>query len=177
MFARLMRLATLHLGLAVLALAAGCGSGDDEPAPEPASTSPAETTTATTTSKKPAKAGLAKPVYPTCGVRRFNEPVEVPLVAEGGGQYWRLVYQLPASAPRIEGQATQLTLVEQPPTVEGIGVEGGRDVVIAGKKVSLRRARPDTPSNVAQWRTKRARYSLLADGSIAELRRMIRCLP
>jgi hypothetical protein len=135
---------------------------------------------------KPAKAdppppkevpGLPKPVFPRCGVGRFNKPVTVPLVSDNGAQYWRVLYQVPVTAPKVNGVPTQLTLVEQSAKNLRGKLDGGKEVEVAGRKVSLRPAQPETPSNVAQWKTGKAKYILLADGNIAEMRKVIACFP
>jgi len=161
---------------ACLALAA-CGGDDEETTPAVTrSAAPAEEPGAATTTSAARAGGLAKPILANCGVEKFGKPATVPLVNDVGRQYWRVIYQLPMSAPRIQGQQTQVTVVEQAPARRG-KLEGGRDVRIAGRNVNFRRARSDTPSHVALWVTDRARYTLLADGSVADVRRMIRCMP
>jgi hypothetical protein len=179
MFARLMRLARLHVStLATVALVSGgCGGSDDSSTPPRQPTTTASATTTTTAAAPAGAAGLAKPVYPRCGVKRFTKPVTAPLVADGGAQYWRILYQVPVTAPRVADLPSQLTIVEQAPNGRRGSLQGGREIVVAGHKVSLRPATKKTPSNVAQWKTSKAKYILLADGSIAQLRRVIACFP
>ena len=171
-----MRSAPWHLALLLACVVtAGCGGDDDEPAPA-AAKKPAPAKDKAATTKEAAK-GLAKPIFATCGVDKFGKPATIPLVNDVGHQYWRVIYQLPMSAPRIQGQQTQVTVVEQAPSAKRGTLEGGRDVRIAGRKVNFRRARPKTPSHVALWTTDIARYTLLTDGSIADVRRVIACFP
>jgi hypothetical protein len=176
MFARLMHVALVHLAFVAAAVAtiAGCG-GSEASTPRAPVTS---TSAGTAHVKAPAHApGLAKPIYLRCGVGRFKKPSATPLVAPGGAQYWRIVYLTPVTAPNIRGLPRNVTIVEQAPAGARGALQGGHDVAIAGRTVSLRPGNTKTPANVAQWKTHKARYILLADGSLAQLRRLIPCFP
>src|SRR4051794_4077157 len=152
-----MRLARLHaVTLLVLALAGGgCGGSSSKTTVESAST-------ATTAKNQPPPpkhvSGLAKPIFARCEVKRFNKPVTVPLVASNGTQYWRVLYQIPVTAPRVGDLPTQLTIVEESPSYPRGTLTGGHDVTIAGRNVNLRPGQAKTPANVAQWKTKTAKY-------------------
>ena len=176
MFARLMRVPILALGAATLVAIAGCGGSDSS---DKTTSSAAKTTSSTSTAAKaPASAaGLEKPLFATCGVKRFQKPQKAPLVGAGGAQYWRVVYLLPATAPTIEGQPSNLTLVEQTPAGPRRKLDGGHDEVIGKITVSLRPGNSKTPANVAQWTTPKARYVLIADGGLPALRKLIPCFP
>jgi hypothetical protein len=179
MFARLMRSARCHAVALVLASAAAltaCGGSDSGDTKATTTAAAANTKTAKSAPAPAKAAGLGKPIYPRCAISRFGDPQVTP-ITDSGPMYWRITYQLPASAPRVAGIPIQLTLIEQAPEGSRGKLNGAREVVVAGHSVSLRRARPKTPSNVARWKTAKARYTLLQDGEISNVRRVIACLP
>ena len=165
------------VALACLAALAGCGGGGDKGSSGTTSSAAATTPTTGTVAKAPASAaGLAKPFYPSCGVKRFGKPTASPLV-NNGAQYWQVDYKVPPTAPRVTGLTSVVTIVEQAPTGPRGKVNGGHEIVVAGRAVSLSPRTTKSPSNVAQWKTKAAKYLMLADGTTATLRQIISCLP
>ena len=164
-----------HMALACLVALAGCGGGGDDGAAPATSSSTGSSSTAA--AKAPASAaGLAKPLYPSCGVGRFGKPSASPDVADGA-QYWQVDYKVPPTAPRVVGATTVVTIVEQQPAQPRGKIGGGHEIVVAGHKVSLSPRTTKSPSNVAQWKTKAAKYLMLADGTTAALKKIIACLP
>jgi hypothetical protein len=154
---------------------AGCGSDDGgtEPAASAASPQPATTQEAPPPDSSTV---LAEPLLPRCGVDKLGKPQTEPKLNDGRTG-WQIVYQNASSAPRVPGQPSVVTIVEQPPAGPRGSLQGGRDVTVAGHKVSFRDATSETPSNVAQWKTRKARYVVLADGAPGALERIIGCLP
>lgn len=152
------------------ALLAGCGGG---------SGSGAKPSSSHTTSTAPAAhvTGLAKPVYPRCGVERFAKPQTAPLHGNTVGQYWQVSYILPSKAPQIKGAMSLITLLEQSPELKAGAVQGGQKLVFGGQTVSFRKAGGKTPQNVVQWRTAAARYIMIVDGPLAAIKRLVSCLP
>jgi hypothetical protein len=137
------------------ALAAGCGGGK-------------------TSSQA---AAPSQPIAPTCGIDNFAAPHIGPAAGTGGG--WELDYQYPPKAPRppAPGETTVLAITEKAPIAGRKRVQGGHDVVVAGRQVSLLKANGGR-AYVAEWTTKRARYIGLATGSKPDtLERVIGCLP
>lgn len=161
----------------MLALAVSACGGGSEPSSGSADDGLPSTTTGPAAAP-PAKApGLANAIRPACGVGTLKKPHVDAQLGDNGGQYWRLVYESPVTAPRIKGAITILTIVEQDPALPRGSLDGGHDVKVAGRSVSLRQGTKKTPSNVAQWKTRKARYIVLADGSLQSLERLIRCFP
>ena len=122
--------------------------------------------------------GLAKPLFPRCGVRAFGEP-QVVEIAEHGG--WRLVYTHPAAqnAPDVKGVTTTINIDERPPGSKRVSYAkqpGARVLRVRGLKVDFAPAE-SADAFSAQWVTKRARYSVLADGSGQIVRKLVRCVP
>ena len=169
--------ADIALLLACIAVA-GCGGEDEKAASPVKQAAAAPEASASEAAAVPAKKalGLPKPIYATCGVDRFEKPAAEPLLG-GAAQYWRVIYQVPVTAPRVKDRASLLTIVEQAPSGKRGGLEGAREIVVGGHKVSLREGNAETPAHVARWKTEKARYTLLADGSLGELRRIIGCFP
>jgi hypothetical protein len=141
--------------LSVLALLGGCG--DDE-----------------TADKRP---GLAKAIYPRCGVDSFEPTRARPHPREKGA--WVLTYAIKRNPdrPPPPGATTGATIYESPPTGGRPKLGNGRDVTIAGRRVSLVDRTAQT-SYVASWNTKTANYTVIADGSSPRaIGELVRCLP
>jgi hypothetical protein len=160
------------------ALPAGCGGdGGSRAASAPTSVATATTTeTATTTTETTATRGLAHPIYPTCGVERFNPPT-VNSSVKKGTRIWQIAYALPPNAPTIAGQSTQLTLLEYPATTGHKHVAGGHDVRLGGKVISVKPKTTKSPVTLASWSTRRARYFVVDLAGVSDtLRQFVRCL-
>lgn len=139
-------------------LVAGCGGGNS----------------------KPGEAGLARPVYPRCVPGKFAKPRSMPVKGPNGGRAWQVAYLYPPppAAPPLRGQTTNVLIAEQSPELSRGRIRQGTEMVIAGRHVSFHRPDSRGPVFAAQWKTSRARYVVLANGSRdATLRGFIRCLP
>lgn len=145
-----------------------CGDDDESPSRRAAEQRPAAET-------KPAgPPGPAQPLLARCGTDHFGPPD-----AARDARGWKITYQLrPGAQPRTApAQTSVVTLLERSPTLPRGRLEGGRERVVEGRKVSFK-DRTASTSYVAQWKTKRARYVAIVDGtSTLVLDRVIACMP
>jgi hypothetical protein len=164
--ARILALLALVTGIAV----AGCGNSGEKKA-----------SGGNGSGKTPRRSGpsLSRPVYPRCAFPTFAKPTASPTTAFGGSKAWQLSYRpQPLSRTPPPEQTSNVLIVEQSPVLPPPSVTRGHATVVAGRRVSLRA--PDATSDgfVAAWRTRRARYVVLANGKRpATLKRFIACLP
>jgi hypothetical protein len=122
---------------------------------------------------------LAAAIYARCGTGAFAPPAATPTSKKTPPSGWQVVYTYPPLAPRrpLPGQTTIVTLVERAPAGPSPKLTGGREVMVAGRRVSLRN-RTNRTMYVALWKTGKAHYLALADGATpATLERIIGCLP
>jgi hypothetical protein len=136
----------------------------------------------TVTHAKPTAAtrpGLSHPVYPRCEFPTFTKPkVSKAATPPQDGQSWLLSYLPLPLAPVRHGQTYTVAIVERSPAVPNRGVKGGRTVILAGRRVSLKRPTGKFTVYIAGWKTARANYLLLANGKGQEtLKEFISCLP
>jgi hypothetical protein len=149
----------------------GCGGG---------SSNAGKTVSPTTTTTKPKVSGpsLARAVYPTCKFAGFAPPQLKRITGPSGGLAWQFDYLLPRGVPYRRGVTSNVLIVEQSPMLPDVGAAGGHPVVVAGRRVSLRFLPRPGGLFLAVWRTKSARYEVLASGDrTTTLRRFIACLP
>jgi hypothetical protein len=153
-------------GAALVALIASCG-GADKPA-------------------KPSGGklrGLPQPIYPTCRVSGFARPTaRQAVLARGQGPVWTLNYthRRAAQIPPGDPQTTVVVIVEFSLDAPQARLGNGptERVAISGRQVRLRRPTKTNPNFAADWKTERARYTLVANGtSPTTMRRFISCLP
>jgi hypothetical protein len=150
--------------LSALVLAAGCG-GDESS--EPTRTAPSETA---------ARSGLAKPVLPRCAVP-FGPPRTRPDPRKKGAWILNFEIERDPQRPPPPGATTAATVFESPPTGGRAELEDGRDLTIAGRRVSLV-DRTERTSYAARWNTKTADYTAIADGSSPRaIGELVKCLP
>jgi hypothetical protein len=153
--------------VAAAIVSGGCGGAHKQPTSIPASASQTRAQTAVP---------LAAAIYPHCGTDTFAAPGAAALAR---GQGWQVTYLYPPRAPQRPrpGQTTIVTLVESAPVGRSPKVKGGKEITVAGRRVSLRN-RTRTTLYVALWETGKARYTALADGATpATLKQIIGCLP
>jgi hypothetical protein len=163
------RISTLTLVLPLLAFA-GCG-GDGEGEGSHAKTAGGRATTT------PAPA-LSSPIRPRCKFRAFRHPTVQRTIGPGGGHGWQVSYLPPALSRVRPGQTTNVLIVEQSPALPASGVEGGQTIIVAGRRVSFRTPAAKTGTFLAEFKTKRARYTVLANGDRpTTLKKFIACLP
>jgi hypothetical protein len=157
------------LFVATAILCGGCG-GTHKQASIPASAPQAPAQAA-----KP----LAAAIYASCGVDTFAPPTATATSKTRPPSGWQVTYLYPPRAPQRPrpGQTTIVTLVERPPVGPPPKLAGGREITVAGRRVSLVNRTKKT-IYVAVWKTGRARYTALADGAKpTALKRIIACLP
>lgn len=129
--------------------------------------------------------GLAKPLYPRCGVAGYAKATgTVTRGPAGRGRAWRLSYVPPATprgAPVPETAATSILVIEEVPDLP-LELAESRAVNLGGREVRLARP-PRTIDVVAvQVKTRSARYTVLARGSPRlparrMMERLVPCLP
>lgn len=153
---------------AVGAIAAGCANSHRDASKRQPSSVPG---------KGIAVAPLRRPLYLRCGTGTFTAPQATPVAFDHGKPTsWQLSYLYPAKAPPPRShQITNVTIIERATGTRG-GVAGGREIVVAGQTVSYRRVAA-SGSQIAQWQTRDARYTVLANGTRHALERIIACLP
>ncbi|MDQ4040601.1 MAG: hypothetical protein M3141_02490 [Actinomycetota bacterium] len=144
--------------LAACAAVAGCGGGDDDKDAPPENPR---------TLKRPILAPCAAPDYARPRITRAQPSV------------WSLQYTRVKPPRRREAGASKtILLVEYPPAAPRSRKFAGKPVTLAGRRVTYNDPSSKSPFYTAQWRTKRALYTLLADGTHpAAVRRFIGCLP
>ena len=158
---------------AVLILCGGCGGGVHN---QRASTS---TGAATKGARRPVVTPLTTAVYSRCDTSKFAPPAVSPISRTSPPVGWQVTYLYPTRAPRPPrpGQTTNVTIVERAPVGPPPQLAGGKEITVAGRRVSLRN-RTKTTIYVAAWKTATARYTALADGATpVTLERFIACLP
>jgi hypothetical protein len=160
---------------ALLAVVLVGGDGDDEPSASVGGKT--SSVFGRRASSRPGP-GLARPVHPRCAFPRFDEPevrrIEGPTA---GGKAWQVAY-LPRGSSTRPGETSNVMIVEESPRLRQFGMEGGQPVTVAGRRVSIRPPTPESRVYAAQWNTRRARYTALANGSTSTvLERFIACLP
>lgn len=122
---------------------------------------------------------LKGPIHPRCGTAGFAKPRIRRLESSPKqGPTWSLNYTRSTSARR--GQTNTVVLVEVNPSVPRAKDRNPkvRNITVAGRRVAFRE--PDSSVSVysAQWRTRRAHYSLIATGRESRtIKRFIACLP
>jgi hypothetical protein len=143
--------------LAACAAVAGCGGGDDKDTP------PENPRT------------LKRPILAPCAAPDFAKP----RITRAQTSVWSLQYTRVKKPPRREtGASRTVLLVEYPPAAPRSRKFGGKQVRLAGRRVAYNDPSGKSPFYTAQWRTKRALYTLLADGTHpAAVKRFIGCLP
>jgi hypothetical protein len=125
---------------------------------------------------------LDRPVYPRCGTDGFAKPTVQELESPGvDGHVWSVRYTRRGSANQAPqpGQTTSLLVVESPPAT-ALPKNPGllKEQVIADRRVLFASPTPKSRVFAAQWKTKRAFYSLLANGKQeTTVKRFIACLP
>jgi hypothetical protein len=122
---------------------------------------------------------LARPVYARCGTAGFERHLS-PATGPNNGRAWQVGYRptrglLKRARP---GDTTLVVVIEQSPALVRGRVQGGQETVLAGRSISLRPPVGQSQVYVAQWKTSRARYIVLANGgSTKKLEQFVRCLP
>lgn len=150
-------------GLATLTLLAGCGGDDGKQA-----------------ASKRSNVNLDRPVYPRCGVEGFPKPrVESKTSPDRNARFWSLSYLLTAPKPGYPPTAPRtLLIVEFSSALPRHKLPGIPEVRIAGRLVSFHTPDKKLPTYSAQWKTRRARYAVIADGSDTKrVKRLIACMP
>lgn len=153
-----------------LTLAAGCGGGENAADKSTPAKNPS--------GRASADRGLPAPIEPTCGLDGFKKSRVMPMTSgPEKTRAWSLEYAR-ARPSRRAGETTTLVLVEVAPAPLPAREPGVRVLDVSGRRVQLRP--PANPGGFfsAQWRTSRALYSMLANGTGTQtLRRVIGCLP
>lgn len=181
--------------IACVAIAAGCGGdsgGGGDATREREATAPkkaAAPAKPATPARKPGKLrGLRRPLYPRCGTAGLRR--QVGRLPAKGQRIWQLTYQAPGGRPISPRQTTLVLVIQQAPSVKRTPLSGSQTVEVAGRRVSLRGPKAPAPpvgalprpapggSWIAVWRTKRAYYTAIANGTTStRLKRLISCLP
>lgn len=151
------------------------GCGDDEDKKKSKSESAAK---AAQVNKK----GLPKAILPTCGVKQFPPKPQVRSVpTPDGGHVWSIGYTMDASrAAKLKpGASTSIVIIEYPPAGPA-AAKGAKFQTIAGRRVAF--SSPGKKQKVgaftAQWKTDRARYTVLANGrDPSTIKGIIPCMP
>jgi hypothetical protein len=158
---------------ALLASAAllGCGGGDDNKS----------STAAATTNKapRPIRADLERPLYPQCSFPRFAKPhVQSFPGPTGGGKAWQVAFIPRGRTVRPPEVTSNVMIVEESPKLTHVGVQGGSIRTVAHRRVSIRPPTPKSAVYAAQWNTRAAHYTALANGKTSTvLERFIACMP
>jgi hypothetical protein len=148
--------------LAACAAVVGCG-GDDKK----------------DTGSDAAKAArtLKRPILAPCAAPEFAKP----RITRPQNNVWSLQYTRVKRPPRRQrGASRTILLVEHPPGVPPSAEfgRGAKQVRIAGRRVAFNQRSAKSPFYSVQWKTKRALYTMIADGRHpAAVRRFIGCLP
>lgn len=98
---------------------------------------------------------------------------------DGFGAGWKVIYQRNQGfvAPKDPDATTSITFLQTAPSTPRGAAQGGREVEIAGRKVSLS-GTGGRQAYIAIWKTDKARYLALANGNNREtLDRFIACMP
>lgn len=131
---------------------------------------------------KRSRLNLDRPIHARCGTEGFAKPRITPVgTGDEGGNAWSLHYSLsPAGKRKAKtGDTTTMLIVEFSPDAPKPKQSGGlQKIVVAGRQVELRPAGGRARVSLAQWKTKRATYTGVADGrKPTTLKRFIACMP
>jgi hypothetical protein len=161
--------------LAAGVLLGGCGGGDGQggrPARKVVESVPPTPLT------PDAPKRLSAPVLPRCGTEGFKRR-GAGLVKGSSGALWQVNYAVPSDFkhPPKPGRTTVVLIAETAPRGKAAVFKGAPTVNVAGRRVRIARV-PRSTQWAASWRTGRASYTMIADGSgTATLERFIACLP
>lgn len=120
---------------------------------------------------------LPKPLFASCGVEQLGKPRATRATKKGEAIDVWLVNYLADPKKRLKfGQTTNLSIVERAPEGPQGRLKGGKEKVIAGRRVSFLGSSHTGYS--AQWKTGKAKYVALANGaSPRTLYKVIECMP
>lgn len=130
-----------------------------------------------TSADKAAARTLKQPLQPRCQPTGYTKKQQRRAGDPGGQHFWSLSYRRTASS---KPNAANLILVVQypPATPQAAAKDWPKHTRIAGRQVSYRPATRKANNYAAHWRTERAVYTILADGTApTPIRQLISCLP